>query len=175
VPGLDLEANLNLVVKCKDLMQYTLDLNVTIPDHIEVISLTKPPEPLAGGANIPVSIFNLPSGTQMEQAALHKYEKIQIVKQHKQAAPSYKLSHYEHMKAFIKKHEKIGNMIKFARDQNQYAIGYQHCAYGDRKPHFFIYDVQKRSVVRRFNPLSPVFSISDFQEDADEMLMQSIF
>ena len=161
------EANLSLLVKCKDLLQYTVDLSVTLQDNFEIISLSKEPERLAGGANIPVSIFNLPNGTQKEQASIHKYEKIQsmltcLVKQHKQTAPSYKLSHYEHMKAFIKKHEKIGNMIKFARNHNQYAIGYQHCEYKDRKPHFFIYDIQKRSVVRRFTPLSPAFAISDF-------------
>jgi hypothetical protein len=57
------EANLSLLVKCKDLLQYTVDLIATLQENVESISLSKEPERLAGGANIPVSIFNLPNGT----------------------------------------------------------------------------------------------------------------
>jgi len=57
---------LNLIVKCKDLLQYTIEISLPLQDNIEIISLLKEPERLAGGANIPVSIFNLPNGTQKE-------------------------------------------------------------------------------------------------------------
>ena len=173
------DANLNLVVKCKDLLEYTIDLSSAFQEKGDPC-LSKAPQPLAGGASIPVSIFNQPNGTQREQATIRRYEKIQsrvtqLVKQHSLAAPTYKLTHYEHMKAFIKKHEKIGNMVKFARDHNQYAIGYQHCEYNGRKPHFFIYDVQKRAVVRRLLPLSAPFSITEFLDEHDDLLQaQSI-
>lgn len=70
------EATLKLVVKCKDLKQYTVDLSDAFQESAEP-SLAKAPEPLQGGANIPVSIFNLPLGTPQEQAIIRRYEKIQ--------------------------------------------------------------------------------------------------
>lgn len=75
--------------------------------------------------------------------------------------PNYISGHYEHVKEFIERHEKIGNIVKFARDNNRHAIGFQHCEYGGLKPHFFVYDIHKRAVVRRFQHFSKSFTFTD--------------
>ena len=73
--------------------------------------------------------------------------------------PSYKSKHYDHLKQFIQKQESIGNIIKLAKNNNQYLIGYQQKEYKGRKPHYFVYDILMRKVVRRFLPISGSFSL----------------
>ena len=36
---------------------------------------------------------------------------------------------------------------------SKYCVGFQRSTYKGRKPHFFIYEILRRKVVRRFSPL----------------------
>lgn len=99
---------------------------------------------------------------------------MQLKKKHSIGQPSYILSHFEHIKEFVEKHEKLGNPIRFAKNNNQFAVGFQHKNYNGRKPHFFIYDIQQRSVVRRFLPTSEYFSLLAVNELAEEEFVEGI-
>jgi hypothetical protein len=72
---------------------------------------------------------------------------------------SFKNLHFEHMREFIQKQETVGNMIKFAKFDDQFAIGYQSRFYNGLKPHFFVYEILKRRVVRRSPPINDTFSL----------------
>ena len=65
----------------------------------------------------------------------------------------FKSLHYEHMKEWLQRQEKAGNIVKFALMDSKYCVGFQRSTYKGRKPHFFIYEILKRKVIRRFMPL----------------------
>jgi len=158
-------------------MQYNLALDGALTG--EDLFLTKPPEPLEGGAALPVAMFNHPYGTPKEKQQILRQDKtpsilMQLKKKHSIGQPSYTLSHYEHIKEFIEKHEKLGNPIRFAKNNNQYAVGYQSCFYKGRKPHFFVYDIQQRSVVRRFLPTPEFFSLLAVDLVVEEQFVEGI-
>ena len=69
----------------------------------------------------------------------------------------YKALHYEHMREWIQSQELKGNTIKFSLLESKYCIGFQRNKYRDMKPHFFIYDILMRKVIRRFMPMLDPF------------------
>jgi hypothetical protein len=72
----------------------------------------------------------------------------------------FKTQHFEHLKEFIESHELAGNLVKLPRFNTSYVVIYQSKRCKDFQPHFQIYDIAKRRIVRRFLPLSPDFSLN---------------
>jgi len=53
----------------------------------------------------------------------------------------------------------VGNVIKIPKLDNKFIVGYQKKYYKGRRPHFFVYEVLKRKVIRRFLPNDPMFTM----------------
>lgn len=68
------------------------------------------------------------------------------------------------MKEWLQKQENAGNIVKFALMDSKYCVGFQRTTYKDRKPHFFIYEILKRKVIRRFMPLLDAYK-KDWWQD----------
>ena len=64
------------------------------------------------------------------------------------------------MREFIQTQELLGNQIKFGLCDSKFAICFQSTRYNGLKPHFFVYEVLKRKVVRRFYPLNKPFDLN---------------
>lgn len=65
----------------------------------------------------------------------------------------YKSVHYEALREWLQNQELNGNTIKFSMLDQKYCIGFQRKEFRGMKPHFFIYEILKRKVVRRFLPM----------------------
>ena len=76
----------------------------------------------------------------------------------------FKSLHYEHMKEWLQKQENAGNIVKFALMDSKYCVGFQRTTYKGRKPHFFIYEILKRKVIRRFMPLLDAYKKEWWQD-----------
>ena len=57
------------------------------------------------------------------------------------------------MRQWIHNQELHGNTIKFSTFDSKYCVGFQRSKFRGREPHFFIYEILKRKVVRRFLPM----------------------
>mmetsp|Transcript_6206 Transcript_6206/g.8295 ORF Transcript_6206/g.8295 Transcript_6206/m.8295 type:complete len:149 (-) Transcript_6206:2123-2569(-) len=57
------------------------------------------------------------------------------------------------MREWLQLQEAAGNIIKFSLFDSKFCVGFQRSTYRGLKPHFFIYEILKRQVVRRFSPL----------------------
>jgi hypothetical protein len=61
------------------------------------------------------------------------------------------------MREWVYKQELLGNTIKFSLFDSKYCVGFQRTTYNGMKPHFFVYEILKRKVTRRFLPLLDPF------------------
>ena len=61
------------------------------------------------------------------------------------------------MREWLQRQELKGNIIKFSLLDSKYCIGFQRSTYRGLKPHFFVYEILKRKVVRRFLPMLDSF------------------
>jgi hypothetical protein len=59
-------------------------------------------------------------------------------------------------------------LVKLPRYSNNYLVVYQSQRCAKYEPHFYVYDIVKRCVTRRFLPLSQDFSLH-WNEDAIEI------
>jgi len=59
----------------------------------------------------------------------------------------------------------MGNQIKMPRYETNYLIVYDQRKTENQSPHFFIYDIMSRMIIRRFLPLSPDFELNWVKED----------
>jgi hypothetical protein len=79
-----------------------------------------------------------------------------MVQAHSLIEPTYKLTQYDHVKSFIEQQTKEGNTIKFARDNNSFCVGYDA-----KGRNFFVYDIQRHAITRRFRPAGDFESLLD--------------
>jgi hypothetical protein len=142
------------------------------------------PKLLPGGSMLPLSIFReeedmnepelqytnkllIKTGNAMKDAVSKRiYEKIKTEllfgsRIDKQVAfGGFRTQHFEHLKEFIEKQELMGNLVKMPRYETNYLIVYETTKTATQAPHFFIYDILSRKVIRRFLPLSPEFEVN---------------
>ena len=110
--------------------------------------LESDPCPQAGGAHIPTAFFRDPQlNVKLEG---DDKENLNVL--------GYKSLHYDHMRQFIQEQELAGNQIKFSLLDSKYAVCF------DSKPqqgkaHFYVYEIFKRQIIRRFDPLNKQMSL----------------
>ena len=107
------------------------------------------PEQLPGGATLPTALFRDPqAGIDVDSLRFsdNPPEDIAILN-------GFKSMHYEHMREWVQGQELKGNTIKFANLDSKYCVGFQRTEFKGMKPHFFVYEIFKREVVRRFMPM----------------------
>ena len=104
-----------LTVRCKNLMRY--DLVYSIPEGggvVETGTYENEPVMLPGGAQIPTAFFRDPRTKEVLEGD----------EEGKQKYLGYKSLHYEHMREYIQIQENLGNQVKFALLDSNYAYVY---------------------------------------------------
>ena len=129
-----------------------------LAETIPVVVLFRKPQKMPGGATIPTSLFRNPKFLQIKRSS-KSLDEAKLL--------GFKALHYEHMREWIHKQERIGNIIKFSLIDSKYCVGFQKSTYNGMKPHYFVYEILKRKVVRRFLPLLDPFK--DEWKDSGEL------
>ena len=96
---------------------------------------------------------DLPSSTNKEKEETYEEHLVNEILSKLNKGPAllgYKSLHYEHMRAYILSQEIEGNCIKMPKNNSKFAVVLKKRLSAGDKEEFWVYDIFKRTVVRKF-------------------------
>lgn len=147
----------NLMLKCKNLMSYTVKMSDLFGTP-KLLSKKQMP----GGYAIPEGIFRIEATSSETFQSQHQH-----ATQTSEAVnwPMIKLTLYPIVKEFIQRQESYGNIVKFSRYDPNYLYVHQVSPYKDKQAHIFVWSILSQKVVRRMLFISEAFSPNMIEPD----------